>query len=379
MHYPFNASPRPTIGIEEEFQICDPVTGELVPKVNELMAHADEAAKKFLAYDLIQSLIESVTDVGETVDDAIVDLVEKRRRVQRYAEAEDCTLGITGTHPWADPRKTVFVENESYLWVRNQLRYVASKNISFGLHVHVGVDDQERAIYVANRARRWIGAFIAVAANSPFLDGVDTGWDSSRSFVFGTFPRSGVPPELSSWRHYEQVMAGLQQARSIQKPRHVWWNIRCHPTFGTVELRACDVQMSLRRTAAIAAAFQALVVTYADAHRRGDPEPQLEREFLEDARFKGMRFGLDADVMDPELRDCVPMRDLGMRLIDVAGDAAVTLGTDSHLGVFREMVERGNGSCYQRRVLDEVDGDIRVAQLRLLAESRELIESPDLD
>jgi carboxylate-amine ligase len=379
MQYPFNISPRPTIGIEEEFQICDPATGELVPRVNELMARADESAKKFLAYDLIQSLIESVTDVGATVDDAIDDLVQKRRLVQGYAEAEGCTLGITGTHPWADPRDTEFVDNESYRWVRSQLRYVASRNISFGLHVHVGVDDQERAIYVANRARRWIGLFIAIAANSPFLDGVDTGWDSARSFVFGTFPRSGVPPELRSWQHFEDVMSGLQAARSIEKPRHIWWNIRCHPTFGTVELRACDVQMSLRRTAAIAAAFQALVVTYSDAHRRGDPAPDLEREFLEDGRFKGMRFGLDADVMDAENRDCVPMRELGSRLIEVSGDAAARLGTEKHLRVLAEMVERGNGSCYQRRVLEESQGDIRAAQLRLLSESRDLIESPDLD
>ncbi|NKB89854.1 MAG: YbdK family carboxylate-amine ligase [Acidobacteria bacterium] len=379
MKYPFNASPRPTIGIEEEFQICDPQTGELVPRVNELMAHADEEAKRFLAYDLIQSLIESVTDVGENVDDAIADLVVKRQRTLGYANAEGLTLGITGTHPWADPRQTVFVENESYQWVRDQLRYVASRNLSFGLHVHVGVDDQERAIYVANRARRWIGAFIAAAANSPFLDGVDTGWDSARSFVFGTFPRSGVPPELRSWEHYEAVMGGLQQAASITKPRHIWWNIRCHPTFGTVELRACDVQMSLRRTAAIAAAFQALVVTYSDAHRRGEPEPELEREFLEDGRFKGMRFGLDADVMDAELRDCISMRELCGRLVETAGPAASQLGTEGHLAVFCEMVERGNGACYQRRVLDELDGDMAAVQLRLLQESRELIETPDLD
>lgn len=378
MQYPFKASPRPTIGIEEEFQICDPETGELVPRVNELMAHADEDVKKFLAHDLIQSLIESVTDISATVDDAIADLAVKRRRVQGYAEAEGCTLGITGTHPWADPRETVFVETESYRWVRDQLRYVANRNISFGLHVHVGVDDQERAIYVANRARRWIGPFIAVAANSPFLDGVDTGWDSSRSFVFGTFPRSGVPPTLNSWQHYEQVMSGFQAAGSITKPRHVWWNLRCHPTFGTVELRVCDVQMSLCRTAAIAAMFHAIVVTYADRHRAGEADPGLERSFLEDARFKGMRFGLDADVMDPERRDLVAMRELATRMVEFGSAAAVRLGTEKHLNVFREMIERGNGSCYQRRVLADSGGDIRIAQLRLLRESRALIESPDL-
>lgn len=379
MQYPYNASPRPTIGIEEEFQICDVRSGDLVPKVNELMAHADEATARFLAYDLIQGLIESTTDVGETVDDAIADLARKRRSVQGYAEAEGCTLGITGTHPWADPRQTVFVENESYRWVRDQLRYVASRNLSFGLHVHVGVDDADRAISVANRTRRWLGLFIGVAANSPFLDGVDTGWDSARSFVFGTFPRSGVPPHLRDWSHYEAVMGGLAGAASIAKPRHIWWNVRCHPTFGTVELRACDVQMSLRRTAALAATFQALVQTYARQHRDGVPEAALETEFIEDMRFKGMRFGLDAAVVDPELGDHVTMRDFGMRLLDLVAREAAELGTEKHLQVFREMIEQGNGACYQRRLLEQSDGDLAAVHRRLLGEARDLILQPDTE
>ncbi len=378
MKYPYNASPRPTVGVEEEYQICDPSTGNLVPRVNELMAHADEDTARFLAYDLIQGLIEAVTDIAETVDEAVADLAAKRRRVLGYAEAEGCTLGITGTHPYADPRKTAFVDTESYRWVRNQLRYIAGRNLSFGLHVHVGVDDAERAIYVANRLRRWIGPLIAVAANSPFLDGVDTGWDSARSVAFGSFPRSGVPPYLRSWVHYEQVMAGLQSADSIQKPRHVWWNVRAHPTFGTVEVRACDVQMSLRRTAAITALCQALVVEYSKRHRAGEEAPAQDHAFLDDGRFKGMRFGLDAPVIDAETHEVVPMREMARRMMAEAGEASASLGTESHLAKLAEIIEEGNGASYQRGVADEVGGDLVAMQRRLLVEARALVVEPDV-
>lgn len=378
MSYPFNASPRPTLGVEEEYQICDPVTGDLLPRVDALMARADADLARFLSYDLIQGLIETNTDVSADVREAMDDLTDKRRRIQSLAEAEGATLGITGAHPWADPKETVFVDNESYRWVRNQLHYIARRNITFGLHVHVGVDDAERAIYVSNRLRRWIGPLIAIAANSPFLDGVDTGWDSARSVAFGAFPRSGVPPRLASWAHYEEVMDGLRQARAIEKPRHVWWNVRAHPTYGTVEVRACDVQSSTRRTAAIVALCQALVVAYADRHRRGEPEPKLERTYLEDGRFKGMRFGLHCEVMDAETRQLVTMEQQVREMLAVAGEAAPELGTESWLSGVEEILEGGNGATYQRRLAEMHGGDLRAVQLHLLKEARERIAEPDL-
>lgn len=374
--YPFHASPRPTLGIEEEYQICDPRTGALVPRVDDLMARADAATRQRLSYDLIQGLIETATGVAGSVDEGIADLTDMRRRIQALAEAEGCTLGITGTHPYADPHETAFVDNDAYRWVRSQLRFVASRNITFGMHVHVGVDDAERAVYVANRLRRWIGPLIALAANSPFLDGVDTGWDSARSFTFGTFPRSGIPPLLDSYAHYERVMGGLTGAGSIEKARHIWWNVRVHPTYGTVEIRACDVQMSLRRTAAIVALCQALVVSYADRHRAGEAMPAQELAYLEDGRFKGMRFGLDANVCDPESGDVTPMREQVRRMIELAGDAAARLGSEEHLRVVAEIAARGNEAGVQRALAAEHGGDLQRLQVTLLERARAEIAVP---
>ncbi len=367
----FEPSPRPTLGIEEEFQLCDPQSGDLVPKADEIMAAADPELRKRLSYDLLLTLVEANTGVSETVEEGIEDLLDKRRRVQTLAEASGCTLWMTGTHPYADPKEQQIVDTPDYHWVRDQLGYVALRNITFGLHVHVGVDDAERAVYIANRMRLWIGPLIALAANSPYLDGVDTGWDAARDYAFGAFPRAGIPPRLNSYDEFAEQMDALMAAAAITKPRQIWWNVRVHPQFGTVEFRACDVQSSLPRTAAIVAVVQALVVAYGDAHRGGEPEPQLPGAYLEDLRWKGMRFGLDADVIDAETAEVLSMPDFVRRMLEVARPAAEKLGTIRYLDVVSEILRSGNGATAQRAMLVEEGGDLRRLQLRLLRETAE--------
>jgi len=371
MPIPFKPSPRPTLGIEEEYQLCDPQSGDLVPKVDYIMAHADPALRERLSYDLILSLVEANTEVSENVDEGIDNLLDKRRKVQALAEEAGCTLGLGGTHPYADPMKTEFVDTPDYAWVHEQLGYVAQRNITFGLHVHVGIDDGERAVYVANRMRQWIGPLIAVAANSPYLDGVDTGWNAARLYAFGAFPRAGIPPRLRSYESFAQEIDALIAAGAITKPRQIWWNVRVHPQYGTVEFRACDVQRSLRRTAAITAVVQALMVGYADAHRAGEEEPDLHGTYLEDQRWKGMRFGLDADVIDAESGAVLSMPDYVRQMIDVATPAADKLGTRHHLETLHEILRDGNEASQQRALLQEMDGDLQRMQLELLERALE--------
>lgn len=367
----FRPSPGPTLGIEEEYQLCDPETGDLVPKAHEIMAAASRRLRERLSYDLLLTLIEANTEVSETVKEGMESLVDKRRGVQALAETFDCTLGMTGTHPYADPHQQRFVDTPDYHWVRDQLGYVAQRNITFGLHVHVGVDDAERAVYIANRMRLWIGPLIALAANSPYLDGVDTGWNSARVYAFGAFPRAGIPPRLRSYDEFAVQMDSLITAGAITKPRQIWWNVRVHPEYGTVEFRACDVQSSVLRTAAIVALVQALVVAYGDAHRVGEPEPYLPGAYLEDLRWKGMRFGLDADVIDAETSEVISMPEFVGRMVEVARPAAEKLGTIEYFDVVSEILRAGNGATRQRAALLEEGGDIRQLQLRLLREAAE--------
>ncbi len=376
----FKPSPRPTIGIEEEFQLCDLETGDLVPKADEIMSSAGPELRKHLSYDLLLTLVEANTKISGSVEEGIEDLVDKRRQVQALAELSACTLGMTGTHPYADPHQQRFVSTPDYQWVKEQLGYVAQRNITFGLHVHIGVDDAERAIYVANRMRLWIGPLIALAANSPYLDGVDTGWDAARVYVFGAFPRAGIPPKLRSYDEFAAQMDALIAASAITKPRQIWWNVRVHPEYGTVEFRACDVQISVPRTAAIVALVQALVVAYGDAHRAGEPEPYLPGAYLEDLRWKGMRFGLNGDVVDAETSEVISMPALVERMVEVAWPAATKLGTTGYLDVVSEILQLGNGAAAQRVALAEEGGDLRKLQHRLLREAVEKgIRHPGLD
>ena len=374
----FTANRRSTLGIEEEFQICDPDSGALLQLAEEVMNDATGPLRERMAFDLIQGLIEINTEVAEDVAEGMSLVLALRRQLQEVVESRGATLGITGTHPFADPRQTRFVGTPGYRWVADQLHYIAQRNLSFGLHVHVALDDPEEAIYVANRLRPWVGPLIALAANSPFLDGVDTGWDSARCYAFGAFPRSGLPPRLSSWEEYEEVIEKLTRATSITLPRQIWWTVRAHPTFGTVEMRACDVQASLIRTGSIVALTQALVMAYADRYRAGEPEPNMHQAYLEDGRWKGMRFGLDTEMIDAETGEVMPMRDLIRRMLDIAGDAAAALGNEKYLQAIDTVLEEGNGAQYQRRVAAELGGDLSKTQVRLLKEARQTgIWAPD--
>jgi len=379
MSFEFVASSAPTLGIEEEYQICDPQTGDLVPKVDALLDLVDnDELRARLGYDLLLTLIEANTAIAESVEHGMEMLVEKRRQVQALAEGAGCTLGLTGTHPYADPKDQGFVDTPDYEWVHDQLGYVAQRNITFGLHVHVGVDDGDRAVYAANCMRQWIGPLIALAASSPFLDSVDTGWDAARVYAFGAFPRAGIPPRLDNFAQFSAQIDKLIEAGAITKPRQIWWNVRVHPQYGTVEVRMCDVQISVPRTAAIVAVVQALVVACAEAHRAGEAEPCLPGAYLEDLRWKGMRFGLDADVIDPLTEQVMSMRDYVGRMLDLARPVARSLGTAQYLDVIPQILEQGNSATQQRALLQDCGGDLQLLQLRLLEQARDVgIASPE--
>jgi carboxylate-amine ligase len=220
--------------------------------------------------------------------------------------------------------------------------------------------------------RQWIGPLIALAANSPFLDGVDTGWNAARVYAFGAFPRAGIPPHLRDYASFAAEIDALIASGAITKPRQIWWNVRVHPQYGTVEFRACDMQISLARTAALTAAIQALIVAYGEAHRAGEPEPHLYGSYLEDLRWKGMRFGLDADVVDAETGEVMPMPDYVRKMLAVARPSAAALGTGAHLETLEEILRSGNEASAQRALLRELGGDLRRLQLALLERAREI-------
>jgi carboxylate-amine ligase len=358
-----------TLGVEEEYQICDPRTGDLVPGIESLLAAAPPALRERMSYELLHSVLEGNTAVAGDVEEAHALTARLRRDLIGLADGVGLALGLAGTHPFASWRDQEFVDTPDYQWVGSQLGYLARRNLSFGLHVHVGVADSEERVSVANRLRRWVAPLLALSCSSPFFEGEPTGFLSIRTHVFGAFPRTGFAPAFRRHADYLATVAALLAAGSITKPRQLWWNLRPRDEFGTIEIRVMDGQPSLRRVRGFIAACQALVAAHLRDVRDGRPEEDLREAFLADGLFKAMRFGLDAVLVDPATGRTVAMRDAIRSLLETAGSAARELGTAADLAILEEVLERGTEAEAQLALLAEL-GDLRAVQLRLLEQAR---------
>src|SRR5690349_16809520 len=234
-----------TVGIEEEFQILDPATLELQPRFEELVAAAagDEVLREAITGELISSEIEIISGTGADLHDAVARQRDRRRRLFALAAANGAALGATGTHPWADYREQPIIDTEHYHRVEEGLRYVAWRNNTFSLHVHLGVRGIDRAVKVCDRLRPVLPLLLAISTNSPYLDGRDSGLYSARTQSFTkSFPRCGVPDVFGGWPAYREYIEFLLDTNSIVEFTQVWWSVRPHFSFGTVELRICDAQ-----------------------------------------------------------------------------------------------------------------------------------------
>jgi carboxylate-amine ligase len=338
-----------TVGLEEELALLDPVTLDLVPRFEELRDTAlerDPLLGASIAGELISSEIEIVSGRGEHLGDAIARQRERRRRLFALAGAEGVALAATGTHPWADYRRQPIIETEHYRRVEQGLKYVAWRNNTFSLHVHVGVSDIDRAVRVCDRLRPVLPLLLAVSANSPYLDGRDSGLHSARTQSFTrNFPRCGIPDSFGGWPAYREYIEFLVRTRSIVEFTQVWWSVRPHFEFGTVEVRICDAQSTVRESEALASLMVACVAQAARDIDEGvpfsDPPPRL----VEENMWRAIRYGLDGRMVDLERAEEYPAAAIVERL------AAWTEPVRGELGVELSFPER-NGAQRQRRMIE---------------------------
>ncbi len=290
-----------TVGLEEEFALLDPETLDLVPRFEELRdaAAADPGLQQAIAGELISSEIEIVSGRGEDLHDAIANQRDRRRRLFALAAERGILLGSTGTHPWADYREQLNIDTEHYRRVVDGLGYVARRNNTFSLHVHVGVRGADRAVAACDRLRPILPLLLAVSANSPFLEGHDTRLHSARTQTFTkSFPRCGVPDAFGSWQAFADYVRLLVATNSIVEYTQVWWSVRPHASFGTVEVRIADAQM----TAAESEGLSALVVAcvgqalrdFDDGVPSEDPPPRM----IEENFWRAIRHGMDGRMID---------------------------------------------------------------------------------
>src|SRR4051812_11014708 len=297
----FASSTDGTIGIEEEFQVLDAGSLDMVPRFEELRdaAQADPVLGDSIAGELIASEIEIRSGRGESFADSLARQRDARTRLFALCAARGVALGSTGTHPWADYREQPNIDTEHYRGVVEGLQYVARRNNTFSLHVHVGIRDIDRAVKVTDRLRGVLPLLLALSANSPYLDGLDSGLHSARSQAFTkSFPRCGIPDAYGSWQGYRDYLDLLVRTNSIREYTQVWWSIRPHFAFGTVEVRICDVQSTAAESEALAALMAACVLQAARDHDEGLPADDLPRRLLEENLWRAIRFGMDGKLID---------------------------------------------------------------------------------
>jgi carboxylate-amine ligase len=328
----FAASTDFTVGLEEEFSILDPVTLDLVPRFEELRdaaAESDPLLHEHITGELISSEIEIISGPGADLQDALRRQRERRRALFALAGARGAGLGATGTHPWSDYRDQPVIDTPHYHRVEEGLKYVAWRNNTFSLHVHVGIRDIDRAVRVCDRMRSVLPLLLAVSANSPFLDGRLAGLHSARSQTFTrSFPRCGVPYTFGGWPAFRDYIALLIRTNSIMEFTQIWWSVRPHFSYGTVEVRICDAQATAGESDALSALVVSCVAQAAlevDAGETGAEEPGY---LIEENMWRAIRYGLDGRMIDFDRGVEYPAGEIVERLLAWTAPARAALGIE---------------------------------------------------
>ncbi len=358
----FEASEDFTVGLEEEFGILDPATQALAQRYGELSAAAqdDEILAESVAGELIESEIEIRSGRGSSFAEAVQLQEAARPRLFALAEDHGARLSATGTHPFSPWQEQRIIDTEHYQRLNADLGYVAWRNNTFSLHVHVGVKGADRAIAVCDRLRPILPELLAISANSPFLDGRDSGLHSVRTQIFTkSFPRCGIPDAFGSWQAYADYVDLLLKTGSLVEHTQLWWSVRPHPAFGTVEVRICDAQSSAAESTALAGLITATVAQSALDYDEGlafaDPPPRL----VEENFWRAIRHGLDGRMIDLERGEEFPASALGDRLLAWTAPARGELGIDpalpSHNGAQRQRARLAEGQSIEEVFAAEVE------------------------
>jgi len=352
----FEESTDFTVGLEEEFAILDPVTLELAHRYEDVKAACDrdEVLAESAAGELIASEIEIRSGRAESFAEAVAAQQERRDRLFALVESMGLALGSMGTHPWANYLDQTIIDTPHYSRLRQELGYVAQRNNTWSLHVHVGVRGADRAIAVCDRLRELLPPLLALSANSPFLDRRDTGLASVRSEIFTrTFPRCGVPSPFVDWATYQGFVEMLQRTNSVIESTQLWWSVRPHHSFGTVEVRICDAQTRGDEASALAGMIAACIAqTAIDLDERGAEAwvPQADRE-VEENLWRAIRHGAGGKMIDFRAREEVETRAVFERLLDWTEPARVGLGIDVALieanGAERARAELSGGASFE--------------------------------
>lgn len=357
MDVPFRPSPRRSLGVEIELAVVDREKGGLVCAATDVLAemgeqHAD-AAHPHAKNELYESMLEVVTGVCDTVAEARSDLERTVAEVQQHLEPRGLALMCAGVHPFSEWYELTQTPSERYATLVDAIQWPARRLMTHGVHFHVGVPSGEHAVAATNALVEHLPLFVALSASSPYWHGHDTGLASVRTKIFESMPTTGLPPHLADWADFERFMQTLVTAGSISSVREVWWDIRPHPDFGTVELRMCDGIPTLREVMSLAAVAQCLVTVLTEQHDDGRPQPPPRDWVARENKWRAARYGVDAQLVTDESGRTEPLRDAVERLVTSLVPTAERLGCADELIGTLEILEHGPSYVRQRAIVDD--------------------------
>ena len=364
--------PKPsfTIGIEEEYQTIDPETRDLRSHIHtEIFAQGQRVMAEKIKAEMHQSVVEVGTGVCRTIKEAKADVMQLRRQMIDLAAQNGLLLAASGTHPFSDWRLQEIHPDERYQKVVEDMQLVARANLIFGLHVHVGIEDREATIHIMNQVRYFLPHLLALSANSPFWVGMNTGLKSYRCKVFDKFPRTNIPDTYESWAEYETFVSLLVRTGCIDNAKKIWWDVRPHPFFRTLEFRICDIPLRADETIAIAAMIQATVAKLYKLHAQNLGFRKYSRALIMENKWRASRYGLDGSLIDFGRETEVPTRDLIQEYLLFIDDVVDELDCRDAINYVQQMLKDGTGADRQLRVFKET-GDLKKVVDYTVAETK---------
>ena len=351
--------PSFTLGIEEEYQTVDPETRDLRSHIHaEIIEKGKLILQERVKAEMHQSVVEVGTSVCNNIKDAKEELKKLRRDMIRLSRENGLRLASAATHPFADWRMQEVTPDERYKNIVEDLQLVARANLIFGLHVHVGVEDRETAIHLMNHARYFVPHLLALSSNSPFWLGMDTGLKSYRCKVFDKFPRTNMPDYFPSWGEYDSYVKLLVKTNCIDNAKKIWWDIRPHPFFNTLEFRVCDIPMRVEETIALAALIQATVAKLYRLYSANTGFRLYRRSLLMENKWRAARYGLDGKLVDFGKQTEVPERELIEEYLEFVDDVLDELDSRKEVEYIREIMKMGTGADRQLKVYRKT-GDMK--------------------
>ncbi|MGB8835021.1 MAG: carboxylate-amine ligase [Candidatus Sulfotelmatobacter sp.] len=351
--------PTFTIGIEEEYQTIDPETRDLRSHIQaEILQKGQLILQERVKAEMHQSVVEVGTGICQNIKEAKAEVKLLRRHIVHLAKDNGLRLASVATHPFSDWRTQDINPDARYKNIVEDMQLVARANLIFGLHVHIGIEDRETAIHMMNHARYFLPHLLALSTNSPFWLGMNTGLKSYRCKVFDKFPRTNIPDYIPSWGEYENFIKLLIKTNCIDNAKKIWWDIRPHPFFNTIEFRVCDIPMRLEETIAIAALIQATVAKLYKLHTANQGFRLYRRALIMENKWRASRYGMDGKMIDFGKQIEVPTRDLIREYLEFVDDVVDELDSRAEIEYIYTMLEQGSGADRQLRVYNDT-GDLK--------------------